>query len=104
IERAPVPERVAERAVDADEIAPRRQNGAERPADARRERARPQIVPEEALVDAGQRTVGGGPVDQMLPQLRERRARPVEPERLEVLPLADLGALAVADRELEQFR
>src|SRR5690606_25341897 len=40
----------------------------------------------------------------MFPELRERRARAVEPERLEVLALADLGVLAVADRAIEELR
>src|SRR5690606_28433691 len=104
MEPAPVGERVAERTVDAEKIAPRGQDRAERPPDTRRQRAGAQVLLQEALVDARQRSVRRRAVDQMLPQLGEGRARLLEAERLEVLPLADLRAFAVARRQLEQPR
>src|SRR5690606_34272178 len=104
VERPAVGERIAELAVDADEVRTSRQDRAERASDPRRECSRTQILLEKALVDAFERTVRGRAVEQMLPELCERRARAVQPERLEILPLADLGVLSVADRAIEELR
>src|SRR5690606_6601271 len=102
VERTAFRKRIAERAVDAHEVRAGRQDRAERAPDPRRQSAATEIVLEEALVAAFERAVSRRPVDQVLPELRKRCARTAEPERLEVSALADLGALPVPDRVIEE--
>src|SRR5690606_381500 len=102
MERPVLRERVAKRAIDTDEVRAGRHDRAERAPYPGRQGAGPQILLEETLVDAFERAVRGRAIDQMFPKLRERCARAAQPERFEVLPLADLCPLTVADDTIEQ--